>query len=261
MVRVAIQLFTVRGLDEPLPETAARVGETEFDGVELYGAQLDALADEETLRRSTDALATADLDVAATHARAERIEEEFDELLGVCEEIDCSTVVIPTYDEAAFESSEGIEAAADRIGDLAAELDGHDIDLLYHNHTFEFGDVDGEVAFEAFVDRAGDRFGFQPDVGLATHAGYDALDLLELVGDRAPVVHLTDSRPDDPDALHADVGSGVVDVGTCARTAAANGAEWLVCENGRTDDARASLEYGSEAFADLRTDLAAGGGR
>ena len=45
----------------------------------------------------------------------------------------------------------------------------------------------------------------------------------------------------------------LVDVDACAERAVKNGAEWLICENGRTDDAVASLEHGSEAFAELRS--------
>lgn len=252
MVRIAIQLFTLRDLNEPVPDTVARVGGTEFDGVELYGAHLDAFADGGALGRTAAALSEAGLAVAATHARVERIEDEFDDVVAACEAVGCSTVVVPTYDAEAFEFREGIEAAADRLARLAADLGEHGVDLLYHNHTFEFGDVGGDVAFELFVEHADGRFGFQPDVGLAAHAGYDPLELLALVAGWAPVVHLTDSVPDDPEALHADVGTGVVDVEACARAAVGNGAEWLVCENGRTDDALASLEGGSEAFADLK---------
>lgn len=251
MVQTAIQLFTLADVEEPLPELVARVGETTFDGVEFYDAHFDALADEEIRSRTRTALEDADLEVAGAHVGIDRLESNFEDLVSVCRDVGCSTLVVPSYEREAFTTREGVEAAADRIAGLAADLGDHDIDLLYHNHTFEFESADDEVAFEVFVEEAGDRFGFEPDVGLATHAGYDAQDLLSLVADRSPIVHLTDTVPGNDDDLHADVGDGVVDIRACADTAVANGAEWLVCENGRTDDALASLEHGSEAFADL----------
>jgi len=163
---------------------------------------------------------------------------------------------VPTYDGEAFESVDGIEAAADRLGTIATDLAAYEINLLYHNHTFEFDEVETDngrkIAFEVFVDRADGRFGFEPDVGLAFRTGYDPVDLLELTAGQAPVVHLTDTIPDDDHRLHADVGTGSVDVSACAGAAAEYGAEWLVCENGRTDDPLASLEHGSEAFAEFR---------
>lgn len=255
MVRTAIQLYTLRHLDESIPETIARVGESTFDGVELWAAHLDLLEDDELVEETVAALAEADLTVAGWHLGIESMEEEFDDLVTVCDEIGCETLVVPTYDHEEFETLVDIAGAADRLAGLAADLDEHGIDLLYHNHTFEFGDVEGGVAFEAFAEAADGRFAFEPDVGLATHAGYDALDLLDVVGEAGRIVHLTDADPEDPDALHANVGTGAVDVEACAQTAAENGAEWLVCENGVTEDSRGALEHGSEAFAELRDEL------
>ncbi|WP_121744861.1 sugar phosphate isomerase/epimerase family protein [Natronorubrum halophilum] len=251
MLRTAIQLFTLKDVDESTPELIARVGETEFEGVEFYDAHFDEFYDG-AVSRTRDALEDAGLAVAGAHVDIDRLETELDDLVGHCLAVGCSTLVVPTYEPEAFATVEGIESAADRIGDAAAELAEYDIDLLYHNHTFEFADVDGRVAFERFVDRADGRFGFEPDVGLAKHAGYDPLALLEAVDGQAPVVHLTDSIPSDPAALHADVGKGAVNIEACTSATAAAGTEWFVCENGRTDDGLKSLEYGSAVFADVR---------
>ncbi|WP_224271003.1 sugar phosphate isomerase/epimerase family protein [Haloprofundus salinisoli] len=255
MVQTAIQLFTLKNLDEPPWNLAELVGETAFDGVEFYDRQFDAF----TLAgivQTTDALDEGNLGIAGAHIRIERLESSFDEVVGICEHLGCNRLVVPTYEREAFESCEGIEAAADRIAGVATELDAYDIELSYHNHTFEFDEVDGEIAFETFVDHADGRFKFQPDVGLATNAGYDPLQLLELVEGNAPVVHLTDTDPSEENRIHADLGTGVVDIDACAAAAADGGAEWLVCEVGRPDDATASLEHGASAFANLRDELA-----
>lgn len=255
MVRTAIQLYTVRELEEPIPDVVARVGDTEFDGVEFYDAHFDVFEDEETLRRTSAALDDADLAVAGAHVGIGRIESSFDDVVSICQNLGCSTLVIPSYEREAFTTVEGITSAADRIAGLAADLAEHDIDLLYHNHTFEFVDVEGDVAFERFVEFAEGRFGFEPDVGLATHAGYGALELLEVVAGEAPIVHLTDTVPGDSDRVHADVGDGVVNVEACAAAADRNGAEWLVCENGLATDVLDTLEHGSDVFAELRASI------
>lgn len=250
MVRTAIQLHTLRDVNEPLPDVLARVGETSFDGVEFYDGQFDELADPAALEATQEALSDAGLEVPGAHVSIERIESERDQLLETCRALDCPRVVVPSYEPEAFADRESVAAVADHLWDLVTAVDG--LELLYHNHTFEFGDVNGGVAFEAFADDAGDRFGFEPDVGLATHAGYDALDLLDVVGDRGPLVHLTDSDPTDPRALHADPGEGVVDLAAAAEAAVGHGAEWLVCENGVSSDPHATLQRGSDAFASLQ---------
>lgn len=249
MVLTAIQLHTLRDIDEPLPDLLARIGETSFDGVEFYDGQFDALTDDAARQRTRTALDDAGLEVAGAHVGVERIESDTETLRETCHALGCSRVVVPSYDGDAFADRDGIEGVADHLAELAATVD--EFDLLYHNHTFEFGDVAGEVAFELFADAAAGRFGFEPDVGLATHAGYGALDLLQLVGDSAPLVHLTDSDPEDSEALHADPGTGAVDLETVADAAVEHGAEWIVCENGVTDDPETTLTRGSEAFAAL----------
>lgn len=254
MVRTAIQLFTLRDLETGTDPTEllARVGDTAFDGVEFYDAHFDALTDDGTARRTAEVLEENGLETVAAHVGIERVESDLEAVVGICETIGCSTLVIPTYDRETFETVAGIEAAADRIAEAAGVLEGHGIDLRYHNHTFEFDEVEGRVAFERFVEAAGGRFGFEPDVGLAAHAGYAPLKLLALVAEAAPVVHLTDTVPGDDETLHADVGEGVVDLDTCVDAAVDAGTDWFVCENGRTTDATASLEHGNEAFASFR---------
>jgi sugar phosphate isomerase/epimerase len=257
MVRTAVQLYTLKDLDEPVWKVISRVGQTTFDGVEFYAGHFDAFQNEGVLEHTVDALDKADLGVTGAHLGVDRIESSFEDVVTNCETVGISRLIVPTYDATEFTSATSIEAAADRLAALANNLAEHDIELLYHNHTFEFTEIEvdnnTEVAFERFVAHADGRFGFEPDIGLATHAGYDPLALLSLVSERAPVVHVTDTVPDDPDALHADVGTGVIDLGPCIDAALTNGAEWLVCENGVTDDALGSLEHGSEVFANYRT--------
>jgi sugar phosphate isomerase/epimerase len=251
MVKTAIQLFTLKSLDETPWELISRVGDTSFEGVEFYDSQFEDF-DAQGIEKTVDALREHDLNVAGAHIRVERIEDEFDDVIAICSRLDCSTLVIPTYETDAFTTREGIENAANRLTVLASKLQEQDIELLYHNHTFEFGTIDDEVAFETFVNAAGNSLGFQPDTGLATHAGYDASQLLNTVGDRARTVHLTDTDPASQDHVHADPGTGVVNLEECAALAHNYNAEWLICENGRTTDPIATLEQGAESLARLQ---------
>ena len=248
MVEIAVQLFTLKELDEQPWELIERVGNTAFSGVELYDPQFDALAGDGS-DRCRDVLDETGLDTIGGHVRIERLEERREETLAACRRLDIDRLVIPTYETEAFATEEGVEGAAARLSDLAADLAPEGIELLYHNHTFEFGDVGGRTAFEVFVDAADDALGFEPDTGLARHAGYDPTDLLELVGGRAPLVHLTDTEASSDDEIHVDPGYGIVDVEACAALTRRSGAEWLIYENGRTTTPLDSLDYSADRFA------------
>lgn len=253
MVQTAIQLYTLRGLNTSLSELIRRVGKTEFEGIELWDAQFDALDDE--LDRVSNALEETDLKALSAHISIDRLESDLENVVKACNRLGCSTVVIPTYDPAGFETREAASNTADRIAEVAADLAPHDLELLYHNHSFEFTDLGDVVAFEVFVEQAAGRFGFEPDTGLARSGGYDALELLETVGGQAPIVHFTDTNPDNPDAPHVNLGEGVIDVDAVADVAVEIGAEWFICENGVTTDGAEALEHGSKAFADLQARL------
>lgn len=250
MVRTAIQLHTLRSIDESLPDLIARIGETTFDGVELWDGQFDNLASETAREQVRESLTEAELEVVGAHVSPDRIESDPETVVEICHSLGCSRVIVPTYDGDAFTDRGGVEAAADHLADLATSVNG--CELLYHNHDFEFDDVEGGVAIEVLASAADDRFGFEPDTGLATHAGYDASALLTLVNDRMPLVHLTDTDPTDTDSRHADPGDGILDLEELAALAVDNGADWLVCENGGSTDPHRTLEQGSEAFDRLR---------
>lgn len=248
MAEIGVQLFTLRDLDERPSELVRRVADTPFEGVELYDPQFDTLAtdDEESCRNTLD---ETGIEILGGHVGVERLETELDATLSTCRALDVDRLVIPTYEQTAFASSEGIEGAVTRLAGLSDDLTTEGIDLLYHNHTFEFDEVNGRPAIESFVEKTGDTLGFEPDTGLARHAGYDPVTLLERVGDTAPLVHLTDTRSDGDGTLHVDPGTGVVDFEACLDVARRNGVEWFVYENGRTDTPLESLEYSAERFA------------
>lgn len=248
MAETGIQLFTLRDLHERPSELVRRVADTEFRGVELYDPQFDTLAADDA-KPCRSALDETGIEAVGGHVRIERLETELEETLSTCRTLDVGRLVIPTYEQTAFASREGIEEAATRLATLSDELATENVELLYHNHTFEFDAVDGRPALESFVEAADGSFGFEPDTALARHAGYDPLALLEQVGERAPLVHLTDTTLDGDETLHVDPGRGIVALEACADLARQNGAEWLIYENGRTETPVESLDYSAKQFA------------
>ena len=145
MVRTAIQLYTLRDLDERLPELLARVGETGYDGVEFAGLGGD-------VKEVNDALGEAGLDIAGAHVPIEALTESFAETVSRYRGVDCETFVVPYLDESRFETREAVERTAKELSDLAARLAEEGISLHYHNHDHEFVALDGGTAFDMLVE-------------------------------------------------------------------------------------------------------------
>ena len=130
-MQIGIQLYTLRNLDESLPETIERVGETPFDGVQLSGFW-GATPDE-----TAAAIADADLEVAGAHVDLNEIEDAYEEVLMRYGVIGCDEFVVPSYHRTAFESESAAREAGRELASVATRLTADGVTLHYHNHTFE----------------------------------------------------------------------------------------------------------------------------
>ena len=238
-MRPAIQLFTLRDLDDSLPDLLARVGDTAFEGVEFAGL---GDSDPDEVRTALD---DAGLDAAGAHVGIEDLESDLDSTVETYRTLDCERIVVPYLDEAQFASEKTTADTARRLQELAARLDDRGIDLGYHNHDHEFTALDGESAYDVLADET--DIDLELDVGWATAAGHDPVALLGHLRDRVPLVHLKDVSGDTP----VELGDGDVDSEACVRAAREAGTEWVVYEHDEPDDPEASLEHGAERLLEL----------
>ena len=233
-MRTAIQLYTLRSLDEPLTATLERVAETSIEGVEFAG-----LGDG-TPSELSETTSDCGLDVVGAHVSLSDLETEYDRTVARYEELGCPRIVVPSYRSEAFETEWGTEEAADRLSTVAARLESDGFDPHYHTHHYEFTDLGGETAFDRLA-READGLSFEVDTGLTRHAGHDPAAVIERYGERISLVHLTDTDPGSTESRHADLGEGIVDLGACVAAARRVGAAWLVCEHGGSTDPAGTL--------------------
>jgi len=248
--RTAIQLYSIRDIEAPLPAVLARVGETAFDGVEFAHRFPDADAD-----RIAAALHDAGLDVAGAHVGVERAETEADVLSDRYDSVGTDRAVLPHAEASHFDDEESVRSLADRLNDVGRHLAERNLEFHYHNQDHEFARVGDRTGFDLLVAATDPEFvGFELDVGGAVAAGEDPVALLERYGDRISLVHVKDvSAPDPAPGAGQDcvpIGTGDVDVPAVVRAAREAGVEWLVFENDEPEDATRALERGAEVLAD-----------
>lgn len=237
-MQTAIQLWTLREVDEPLPDLLRRVGTTALDGVEFAGLDADPSA-------VRDAIDETGLAVAGAHVGMADLADDPAGAVAPYRRLGCGTVVVPYLDEGQFRDREAVEETAARLDDLAAALADEDVRLGYHNHDHEFRAM--EDTLEVLV-AASERVGLEVDVGWALAAGLDPVALLGRL-DRVTHVHL--KGVDAGEGRPVELGEGDLDVEGCARAAREAGAEWLVYEHDDPADPLASLARGAETLASL----------
>jgi sugar phosphate isomerase/epimerase len=245
-MKTAVQLYSFRALDEPVTRTIERVGATNLDGVEFAGTSDKP---PEQVRRE---LHEQQLAAAGAHIPVEVIQEDLPAEAENAQMLGVETFVVPILDDAALADAASIEETGSALSSLADSVAEYGFDLCYHNHEFEFGEVDGRPAFERLVE-ATEGVDFELDVGWAYTAGADPVDLLDRYADRITHVHLKDVAVDsaaERGGRPVDLGAGDVPLRDCASAARAAGVEWAVFEHDDPDDPFDFLAQASEWAAE-----------
>lgn len=239
-MRLGIQLYTLRELDEPMTETVERLADTPFEGVQF------ARLHRNTARQLLPVLEETGLATAGAHVGLDTLENDFASIRETYGPLDCTEMVVPSYENEAFETKDGAREAGNRLTKLHERITADGFDLHYHNHTFEFTELGDETAFDAFADSTSACL--EIDTGLASHAGLDPVSLIERYADRLSLLHLTDSQPGSDETLHVDLGEGTVDLASCVDAAQSAEVDWIIFEHGQTDDPLASMEHAAETI-------------
>ncbi len=275
--RSAIQLHTVRNIDESLPETIRRVADAGFEGVEFAGAFLEA--DPHAVREALD---ETGITPVAAHADLPALEGDLEPIADRCRHVGCDHLIIPHLGAGYFRTTTHVDALARRLDGLAGRLDAFGLQLSYHTsrHPFlplldRFGlgtpanlpspgivwervaeaidmavrGTDRTVArtgFGRLVSRT-DDLTFEIDVGWVAAAGYDPVDVFELLGSRLSLIHISDvvqTRRFPPTFRSVTPGEGILDLEAVLRASRETDADWLVFENDHPSDPEAAVERG-----------------
>ncbi|OYR51367.1 sugar phosphate isomerase/epimerase [Halorubrum sp. Ea8] len=238
MIDIAVQLYTLRSIDAPLPELLDRVGGAGYDGVEFAYR-----VGESPIEAVLAALDRNGLEAASAHVPIEALEDDFDETVDRYDRLGVDTLVVPWLDPTHFESAAAVEAVATRLNDLAAALDAQRVRLAYHNHDQEFASLDGDPAIERLIDRTDDRVELEIDAGWALVGGADPAELIDRHAGRITHVHVTDVDADRGESVA--LGEGDVDLDAVVAGARNADVEWLVYEHDDPADPIASIERGA----------------
>ncbi|WP_255170485.1 sugar phosphate isomerase/epimerase family protein [Natrononativus amylolyticus] len=237
-MNAAVQLYSLRDLDRPLPDLLDLVAETPLGGVELAGL---GDASHEPLAA---ALERTGLEAVAAHVPLATLETDPASVTGAYRRLGCGTLVVPWLDPEAFATEAAVDRVAARLSTVTRGLD--DIDLAYHNHDQEFVALTDEDAYDRLVG-ALEGVSLELDVGWATAAGRDPVAVLERYASSIDLVHLKDVDGDRPCAL----GRGDVPLEACVDAARAAGVEWVIYEHDDPADPLAALRRDADTLVSL----------
>ena len=244
---VAVQLYSVRDeMEQDFYGTIKAMKELGYDGVEFAG-----LFNEEPAKIKAFCEEIGIIPISA-HVPYYDMLENPEKVIADYAEIGCKYVVVPYLTEECRPGTDGFAATVEgirKIGEAAKKLG---IQLLYHNHDFEFVTIDGEYALDVLYSTVpADILQTEIDTCWVNVAGVNPAEYIVKYSGRAPVVHLKDFKKtgsgqgklydligiDEEEAEEEEasfsfmpVGYGMQDMPAILAACEDAGAEWVVVE-------------------------------
>jgi sugar phosphate isomerase/epimerase len=209
-VRPAVQLYTLRDLDEPLPDIVRRVGDAGFDGVE-FANRFDEADPDDLIA----ALAEADVEPVGAHVGLRALEADPAGRAAAYARVGVDRVVIPHLPLAHYRTPGRVSALGRRLEELGARLADHGVTLVYHNQVHDFVPLRRLSALERLVTAVHpyERGTGKPRtaVGLLGDRLHDALSSLDEVVpvERTGFGRLVDATDPEYVSFEVDVGAAV----------------------------------------------------
>lgn len=225
---IAVQVYSIREeAQADFRGTMRHCKEMGYDGVELagmYGMKPDQVK---------ECLEEVGLIPISAHIPYEELEKDLEGTLEAYRQIGIHYAVIPflvperRYGEAKYQET------MDYLHVVARACADRGLQLLYHNHDFEFAKTDhGTYAFdELYAEFTREELQTEQDTCWVKVAGEDPVAYLEKYRGRCPLVHLKDfSKKEGASVELLPLGDGEQEVKAVADQAMECGALWLVIE-------------------------------
>ncbi len=264
---IAVQLYSLREeTAKNFKATLQAVADMGYDGVEFAGLG------GHTVEEMKAMLSEFGLRAISAHVALEELIVDPQKTLQDYKSLGCDYVAIPYLVEDKRPGGKDFANTLKAIEIIGAKAKELGMQLLYHNHDFEFQTVDGEYLLDMLYRVTNPKhLAVQPDVCWVSVGGEDPAEYIKKYTDRVPVVHLknyvggkTDhmyeligmelNAPKDEKPFEMrSLGEGVVDIPAVLAAAEEVGAKWVVVEQDVPTPGKTPMECAKESIDYLRS--------
>lgn len=203
-----IMLGTVTGNEEKARETLRAVKTAGYDGIELNSFMVNPTPFMVRMLTKAAGMPTgkggnldwtrltkeAGLTVVSLHKDLGSIQREVKTTVEEAHRFGTSNVVITGMYRFDYRDKTLVDDLCRRLNEAGKSLKEEGIQLLYHNHNYEFQKVQGkQTAYEYLIANTDPEYvGFEFDSYWPTEAGVCALDVMQSLGRRMKLYHIND---------------------------------------------------------------------
>ncbi|MDT8369631.1 MAG: sugar phosphate isomerase/epimerase [Longimicrobiales bacterium] len=242
---LGVQLYTVRDqMQADVARTLARVAGIGYREVEFAGyfghapREIRAMLDDTGLR------------APAAHIAVEALTDEWEATLETANAVGHDHLVVAWIPEPMRGSLDAWRRTADLFTRAGETARAAGLGLAYHNHDFEFHEMEGRVPFDVFCEESDPELvRIELDIFWITHGGGDALAFFERWPGRVPMVHVKGRTPE---GEMVDVGQGAIEWAEVLGRHEEAGIRHYFVEHDTPDDSLASIEASYRYLSGLR---------
>ena len=259
---VALQVYSVRdAAEKDFAGTMKEVKAMGYDGVELAGTY------GKTAVECKKILEEAGLELVSAHIPMDQLEK--DAVLDDYAAAGVKFVAIPWLE--APQNAQELEEVIQRIYQIGQRAKARGMQLLYHNHDFEFEKINGAYILDTYYARISPEYlQTELDTCWVNVGGEEPAPFVRKYTGRAPIVHLKDFEGGKTENMYAligtdsakedsagkfefrPVGYGRQDIPAILQAAEDAGAGWLVVEQDSPSMDKSSMECAKMSIAYLR---------
>lgn len=259
--RIGVQLYTVRSMipakDEEVIRSIAAIGYKEVEGFSYADfMQMAPMAKAAGMTPSSCHLPTDAL-LGSSSYTGPSLEKMFAGLKSVGAEY----AVVP-YIDPKLRKPDVLDAFGDKMNHAGELAHKAGLQLAYHNHAFEWGQMDGKRTFDRMFSNTDPKLvQFEVDVFWLSVGGVDPVKFLQDHAGRVPLLHLKDKAANQavqynenvPRDTFKEIGSGNVDFASIFRVAEKIGVKHYFVEQDATPgDPIASLRKSYQYLEGMR---------
>ena len=242
---VAYQLYSARDeAQRNLDEVLCTLAEIGYDGVEFAGFYGHTAEEIQALLTKHGLLAIS------SHVPVQQIMEDMFGVISAHQKIGCRYIAIPFLEEQQRPGGPGFASTIALIAKFGKLCKAAGIQLLYHNHDFEFITLSGQYGLDFLYDAVDAEYlQTEIDVCWVKYFGEDPSAYIRKYTGRCPIVHLKDfigeksdtpvfellgkasqTNPEEMSFCFKAFGHGCQDAEGVVRAGIESGAEWFVIE-------------------------------
>lgn len=225
---IAAQLYTLRDYlktPEDLAATFKKVKEIGYNAV-----QVSAIGpiDYSFVKDTAD---TEELTICATHIGFDRIKEDIEGVIKQHKLWNCKYVGIGSMPDKYRADAKSIAKFAKEASEYGKILKDSGLQLIYHNHNFEFKKYDGRLGMDILFEESDkDAFNFEIDTYWVQSGGGDPIAWIKKMKNRMSVVHFKDMVMGENGQKMTEVGEGNLNWKCIIAASEEIGAEWCAVE-------------------------------